>query len=240
MIKFPSWKNLLIAMIFSSKETVVNDARILNAAAKQVYDRGVDKHDIYRLKDLLIAWLYKNNYCVSVVEQTQILPCTSFYHIYGGDWDDTQEEEIFGEERYQCPKCGGSGIYRRTELYTYSFVMDRLTWGWHQPSSQAIIKPVITSKDEKPITETINHSLSDYGDVKQRYWNIWLFLFLKGMIRPSRSWVYSIYMNTFYPRFVYPWRVELRRRIRVRVKEIYNSIKEFFGEIEQPEEELPF
>ncbi len=217
MSKFPSWKNVLLATCFSSKEIVVSDMRVLNVYVKQGLIFS-EKYKIYRLKDLLIAWLYKKGYCIGVTEQVQELKCTSFYHMYSqSDWDDVDDADN------RCSKCGGTGIYRRTELYTYSFVMGNTSWGWHQPKSHAVIQPMLTYTDSRVITEASNRSLDEYGDVQQRYWNIWIFLFLKGMIKPTKQDLRSA-ITSVYWKIKYPW-ISFKRSIRIKVNEMMKEVE---------------
>ncbi len=171
----PDWRNTLLGLLFSSREMVVDDMRCLNVYIKQPEALYSEKEIVYDMKNRLIAWLYLNNFCNWVCEQKQILKCNNDIHIFGGGMED--DPESF------CEECNGTGVYKTVNLYLYGFVMDRKQWSWHQPQEDAIIKPVITTKANEEEYKTFGRSLTDYGNVEQRMWNIWFFLVLKGMMK---------------------------------------------------------
>lgn len=176
MTKFPTWRNLLLSTVFNSKEIVVSDMRVLNVYAKQSTTFYEERSEIYRLKDYLIEWLCKKGYCLSVSEQTQTIECNNDLHLWSRGT---------GEDGNYCEVCDGTGIYKKTELYLYNFMMDNRSWGWHQPRSRAISIPSIGEIKEDESYSAKHHQLNEYGDVAQRIWNVRVFLLLNGTIKPD-------------------------------------------------------
>lgn len=89
----------------------------LNTFARQSEDKEL-KRWIYALKNNLVQVLYQRGYCVHLTR--------SF-----------QRQECWGTRNYgcgpHCPKCGGTGIFRENELYTFYFQIGGRRYSWHQP-----------------------------------------------------------------------------------------------------------
>lgn len=89
----------------------------LNRAAKG----GWSESSTYEMKNHLVRILYQKGYCTRVLMAVQTLEC---WHTRGymEGWTD------------HCPKCNGTGVYARHELYHFTFLVGGVRYTWHQPS----------------------------------------------------------------------------------------------------------
>lgn len=87
-----------------------------------VFARSIGRHaiadQIYELKNTFVKYLYQHGYCTEVVLHLQEFDCWGVGG-YGCDED--------------CPKCGGTGIYRTEKLYGFRFDIGGKRYAWHQP-----------------------------------------------------------------------------------------------------------
>lgn len=88
-----------------------------------VFSRSIGRHPItdqvYTLKNDFLRYLYQHGYCTEVTMHKQEFPCW-------GTWD-----EGCGDD---CPKCGGTGIFRTEKLYAFRFTVNGMKYAWHQPA----------------------------------------------------------------------------------------------------------
>lgn len=112
--------------------------------------RRRDGHTLYPIKAKLVRHFYERGYCQAVKLQEQILYCHSDYHFHNADED--------------CPRCGGTGIYRTHLLYLFVFNISGQTFEWHQPvtiinwltTGQAEIAGTYTDTPRGDIIESID------------------------------------------------------------------------------------
>jgi len=75
---------------------------------------------IYELKNRMIRLLYRLGYCTSVHRQRQVQEC----------WGVWENDYMCDED---CPKCGGTGIWREHSLLLFRFNVHGRHFSWHQP-----------------------------------------------------------------------------------------------------------
>lgn len=86
-----------------------------------VHRKRQARQDVYRIKDKMIQALLDDGYCAEVEIQEQILNC------YGDNGKECNDD---------CPRCGGTSIYKRSQLYRFVFVIGDKAYSWHKPASQ--------------------------------------------------------------------------------------------------------
>ena len=105
----------------------------LNRYAKHSRCSELHKSEIYRLKNELIAAMYRHGYCTA-----------AWVHVFRQDAQICRE--CAGDGEY-CDHCGGSGQWRpaRTlQFWCFQFCIDRVVYCWHQPANSIDFRPVET------------------------------------------------------------------------------------------------
>ncbi len=107
-----------------------------------VFARSIGRHptadQIYALKNMFVKYLYRHGYAIEVVLHLQEFDCW-------GTWPDGCSED--------CPKCGGTGIYRTEKLYGFRFDVHGKRYAWHQPGKLIDYPVELTEHELAPFTE---------------------------------------------------------------------------------------
>jgi hypothetical protein len=120
--------------------------------------------NFYQMKTALIRRLYQAGYCTALTQQEQIQPC------WGYRYQPCDED---------CEKCGGTGIYSRHILYTFTFTVTGRSFHWHQPKALVTWPTVITEDTLTRFEPSIKFS-PDLSDIEAftHYAVIWWYLTL--------------------------------------------------------------
>jgi hypothetical protein len=141
-----AWRRAQLTNLWPSALQAAQAMHVLNHHA-----RRRNGHIIYPLKAKLVKHFYDRGYCQAVRLQEQVLKCTANFH-----FEDDGEEE--------CPRCGGTGIYRTYLLFLFTFKIQSHTFEWHQPVTrvpwlkvgQAEIAGTYTNDSHGDIIESID------------------------------------------------------------------------------------
>lgn len=112
------WQTALLRNLWPSTLQAASAMQQLNSHA-----RRRDSGQIYPLKSQLVKLFYEQGYCQRLTVQEQVLKCHARWHWYSPEFEDD----------HLCPRCGGSGIYKRHYLFLFHFVINGHAFGWHQP-----------------------------------------------------------------------------------------------------------
>lgn len=151
------------------------------------------KRGVYRFKNVMVRQFYEDGYCLWVDRQYQELEC------WGDGVQDCWEK---------CPKCKGTGVYRRVDFHRFYFNIGGQNFCWHQPDDKVdwdIHLPdnpplVNVASPHIPQRELSARELTYYGYVC--WWYLWrraaaprlrLFDWLRYLSRWHSKWTRGRY-----------------------------------------------
>jgi hypothetical protein len=108
-----------------------DDAFALNVLVREKRLKVQSPAMFYRLKDELVKYLYLHGHAVEVLEHVQ-------------------ERICWGCEGEGCNQCGDTGVYSRTRLYAFLFMVDGKPFKWHQVQKLCDYDVEFTDPTEKP------------------------------------------------------------------------------------------
>ncbi len=140
-----------------------------------VFARSIGRHpiadEIYGLKNRLVKYLYQHGYATEAVLHVKAFDCW-------GVWDGM--EYVCDDE---CPKCGGTGIYRTEKLYAFRFDVDGQRYAWHQPDRLIDYPVELTESEATPFTEARrDEAILSLEDAWTGCCVVWWALLLHGVV----------------------------------------------------------
>lgn len=165
---------------------------------------------VYGLKNILVRHLYQGCYCISAAQQEQIKECWGYR-------DQPCDE--------YCEKCGGTGIFSRHVLYTFTFAVPDKRPGvprqisfdehgrlnhytmrifkWHQPAG-LVNWPVTLTSHAVTRFESSNAEVQPLDDIRafSLAMSVWWYLALRGQFVSLPVSIIPIYeLKVYWRRF---------------------------------------
>lgn len=118
-----------------------------------------DEYTVYRLKNTLMGVFYATYPARASLERQEMRCCICGGTGWYNEWDG-------------CRSCGGSGIYKTTSLYKFTFDIAGRSYTWHQPVDLVNWPVDLCDPDEHPYREP-RISSNDWIEAPARKVLIW-------------------------------------------------------------------